>query len=147
MQPAPEVRNRTEDARRSREELALIIDRIPEMIAFVDAEQRYLYVDEDYASWYGFKKEDVVGKYVEEVLSPENYAKVRPNLIKLLKTGEELHYSHQVVRRDGKKANLAISDIPKKDKSGNVEAFFATLRDITQEKQAENIPNSIKSKK
>ena len=132
-----EVRRQTNALRSSREELALIMDSIPSMISFIDPEQRYLYVDEGYANWYGFKKEDVVGKRIDEILPPAIYAKVRPRLEEMLTTGNEVHYSHRVMRRDGQTADVAISYLPKIDENGKVEAFFATVRDITEEKKVE----------
>ena len=132
-----EVKKRTYDAEQSRTELALIMDRIPEMISFLDNELNYIYADEGYANWYGFQKEELVGKHVKDILPPKNYEKVRPKLLEVVSTGKEIHYSHQILRRDGKKVDVSISYIPKKDAQGNVEAFFATVRDITVEKQAE----------
>ncbi len=120
-----------------RAELALIMDRIPSMVAFVDARQRYIYVDESYATWYGFNKEDVVGKLVKDVLLPENYEKVRPYLDEMFESGKELEYEHRIVRYDGKPADVAVSYIPKLDVDGKVEAFFATVRDVTEEKKAQ----------
>lgn len=130
-----QVSKQTAKFEKSREELALIMDRIPSMIAFVDCNQRYIYVDESYASWYGFKKEEVVGKLIEEVLPPDNYAKVRPHLEEMLESGKELHYEHKIVRRDGKSADVAISYTPKLDSKGKMEAFFATVRDVTEERK------------
>lgn len=132
-----EVRKRTGETQHSREELALILDRIPEMISFLDKDLRYIYADEGYAAWYGFKKEELVGKYVKDILPPENYAKVRPRLLEVVATGKEIYYRHEVVRIDGTKADVSISYVPKKDQDGNVEAFFATVRDITHERLAE----------
>ena len=132
-----QVSKQTAQLEGHRQELELIMDRIPAMIAFVDREQRYIYVDESYAHWYGFEKAAVVGKLIKEVLPPSNYEKVSPRLTEMIESGEELHYEHRIVRRDGKVADVAISYIPKLDAKGKVDAFFASVRDITEEKKAE----------
>ncbi len=117
----------------SREELTLIMDNIPAMISYVDREQRYIYVDNSYASWYGFAKEEVVGKRIEEVLPLDNYEKVRPNLEWMIERGEELHYRHTITRYDGEVRTVSISYIPHLDTNGKVKAFFATVNDISDQ--------------
>ena len=132
-----EVKKRTRAMEESRAELALILNNIPEMVAFVDNNERYLYVDKAYASWYGFTQKEVIGKRVDEILPSKNYLSVKPKIEEVLRSGNEVSYSHQVRRFNGVFADLFVSYIPKKDKNGNVEAFFATVRDITKQKEAE----------
>lgn len=133
-----QVKLSTRNLERSRAELELIMDSIPEMISYLDTDLRYIYVAESYANWYGYSREEVIGKYVRDILPPENYVKVHPNLLKVVQTGEEMHYQHRATRYDGTETDVAISYIPKKDAAGKVEAFFATVRDITEEKKNES---------
>ena len=133
-----QMRKQTLALRESRAELALIVDSIPVMVSYLDTDLRYIYADHSYAAWYGFSKEEVVGKLVKEILPPENYEKVRPNLERVVETGEEIHYENVVTRFDGEVRTVAISYIPHLDEQGKTKAFFATVRDITRQRQAES---------
>jgi PAS domain S-box-containing protein len=128
-----EIQKQTQEIKSSKEELALIMDNIPAMISYLDRDQRYIYVDNSYASWYGFAKEEVVGKLIKEILPPENYEKVRPNLEWMIENGKELHYQHTITRYDGEVRTVAISYIPHLGHSGRVKAFFATVHDISEQ--------------
>ena len=132
------MRKQTLALHESRAELALIMDSIPVMISYLDPDLRYIYADNSYAAWYGFSKEEVVGKLVKEILPPTNYEKVLPNLLQVVETGEEVHYEHAITRFDGETRSVAISYIPHLDEQGKVKAFFATVRDISAQRQAES---------
>jgi len=106
------------------------------MISYLDTDLRYIYVDQSYADWYGFNKEDVVGKLVSEVLPAKNYAKVRPNLERVVKEAREISYQHHITRYNGEEADVAISYIPHLNAKGETKAFFATVRDITKQTKA-----------
>ncbi|MCP4140020.1 MAG: PAS domain S-box protein [Chloroflexi bacterium] len=131
-----QIKKQTAEIVQSKEELALIIDHIPSMVSYLDTDLRYIYVDQSYADWYGFKKEDVVGKLVSEVLPAKNYEKVRPNLEKVVAEAREINYQRHITRYNGEEAVVAISYIPHLDPKGKIKAFFATVRDITEKVKA-----------
>jgi|GEM_PF-2076060 PAS domain S-box-containing protein len=126
-----QIRKKTAELASNQEELTLIMDNIPAMVSYIDREQRYIYADHSYASWYGFAKEEVVGKLIQEILPLENYEKVRPNLEWMIEHGEELHYERRITRYDGETRTVSISYIPHLDNNGKVKAFFATVHDIS----------------
>jgi PAS domain S-box-containing protein len=132
-----EIFKATAEVEASREELALIIDNIPTMVSYLDQDQRYLYVDRSYAAWYGLSKEDIVGKFIKDILPPETYEKVRPKLAWVIENGQEHHYQHSITRSDGEVRTVAVSYIPHLDKQGKVKGFFATVTDISDRMQVE----------
>ncbi|MBT7189237.1 MAG: PAS domain S-box protein [Anaerolineae bacterium] len=131
-----QIERQTSDLAQSKEELALIMDHIPSMVSYLDTDLRYIYADQSYADWYGFNKEDVVGKLVSEVLPAKNYEKVRPNLERVVAEAKEITYQHHITRHNGEEADVTISYIPHLDSKGKTKAFFATVRDITEQTKA-----------
>ena len=58
----------TEQALAAREEqLRLFTDNIPEPVVYLDAERRYVFVNEAFLMLYGLAREQVIGKTTEEV--------------------------------------------------------------------------------
>jgi len=58
----------------SEADLATITDNIPAMVAFVDRDLRYRFVNRNYERWLGVKPEDMLGRTAMEVYGDERYA-------------------------------------------------------------------------
>ncbi|MBN1487435.1 MAG: PAS domain S-box protein [Anaerolineae bacterium] len=125
-----------ESLRSSQEQLELIIDNIPALIGYIDAEQRFLYVNQAYADWYGFKKEEVVGKYFKDVLYPESYQVALP-MIEAVLRGEEFAFENVSYDTAGHLRAVRAMYVPHFDETGKVKAFFGLVHDITDRKQVE----------
>ena len=76
---------------RSEERMRRILDTIPAMIAYVDAGERYSFANRGYANWFGLDQQSIVGKSILEVVGPDAYAQVRPQLEQAY-TGEQVSY-------------------------------------------------------
>ena len=59
--------------RQSEARLQVITDSIPGCISYVDAEQRYRFVNRTYEEWFNCQKADLLGRTVEEVVGPTAY--------------------------------------------------------------------------
>ncbi len=57
-----ELEIQNEELRRAQEELELIIDSVPAYIAYADADLNILHANHAMAAWWGYSKEQVVGK-------------------------------------------------------------------------------------
>ena len=132
------IARQTNALKESEEELALIIDNIPSMVSYLDTDLRYIYADQSYAAWYGFNKEEVMGKTVAEILPPKNYEKVLPRLQEVVATGKPVSYQHHITRVTGEEADVAITYIPRLDATGKTKAFFVTVRDVTEETKTQH---------
>lgn len=124
-----------EDLRLSKEQLAMVADGLPALISFVDSEERYLYVNKAYADWYGYSREDILGKYVSDILSEKVYKRAAKYIKKVLK-GEQVVFEN-LVYKDGKRRIIKVVYTPNQDITGEVKSFFAMIVDITEEKLAE----------
>ena len=66
--------------RQSEARLRGMADALPDLVSFVDREQRYRFVNEAYAKWVGWDPRAMEGRTVEEVLGPALYEQVRPSI-------------------------------------------------------------------
>ncbi len=70
-----ELEMQNEELRRAQEKLELIFDRVPAYIAYLDSNLNILHVNRRQAEWWGYSKEQAVGKNYEEVAPPGSYEK------------------------------------------------------------------------
>lgn len=131
------LRRRAEKAlKNSREQLELITDKLPALLAYVDSEARYLYVNQAYADWYTRSKEEFVGKYVKDVLDEKSYQGAKKYIEAVLQ-GQELSFENISYDSKGKLRAVRSTYVPHFDENEHVKAFLGLVEDITDRKQAE----------
>ncbi len=131
------ARKQAEEAlRNSQEQLELITDKIPALVAYVDSEQRYLYVNQAYADWYGCSKEELVRKRLRDVLYEESYQGVIQHIQTVLQ-GQEVYFENVSYDLEGQMRVVRVAYVPHFDENGDVKAFLGLVQDITEHKRAE----------
>ncbi|GHA80830.1 PAS domain S-box protein [Cognatilysobacter bugurensis] len=85
--------------RASERQLRTVADNVPALIAHVDAEQRYRFVNERYAGFFGRSCDEMLGARMRDVLHPEHYRSIEPKLEAVLR-GETLEFDMDVPRDD-----------------------------------------------
>ena len=60
--------------------LRLLMDSLPAFISYIDAEQRYVYANALYASFFGRSLNEILGHHVSEVLGDEAYQNARTHI-------------------------------------------------------------------
>ncbi len=129
-------RKETEQAlEESRARLELLTDTMPLLVAHVDRDLRYLYVNQAYADYYHTSKAEIVGRRVAEVLPPERYRQARPHLEAVL-AGERVEYENTARDADGQLRVLRARYVPQFDEHGQVKAFVAAIEDVTEQVEA-----------
>jgi PAS domain S-box-containing protein len=125
-------RKRVEERLRLNEsQLRLITDNIPSIITSMDSEQRYKFVNKAYEDFYGYKGEDVLGKYIFDVIVEENYRKVLP-YVRAALSGEKAHYEIELSGKDGKKHYFYNEMVPEVDDRGVVKGYTLLSTDMTE---------------
>ncbi len=131
------VRGQAEERLRESEELIrLITDNVPGLISHVDKDMIYRFVNAGYHRWFGLKKEDVVGKKVEELLDPAAFQHSLPFIQKAL-SGEEVTFEGSAILPDGSIKDFANHFVPHVLADGSVDGYFVLVTDITDIKKAE----------
>ena len=126
------VRERSLQLSESEEHLRSVIGNIPAMIAYVDAQGRYVYVNQQYRERFAPGRTDIAGCTVHEVLGDERYAVANPLIDRVLQ-GLPQYYDLQAFPGVWE----AIHYMPKRDVQGMVVGYYVLGNDITERKQAE----------
>ncbi len=123
--------------RESEEQLGLITDNLPVLISYIDAEQRFRFVNRTCETWYGRPSSEIVGKLVREIHFESAREKYRPRIEAVL-SGQDVTYEEVIRYPDGTRQNVRISYVPHFDSDRRVQAFFAVAIDVTEKKLAES---------
>ncbi len=126
------VRDRTAQLRASEAHLRSLIDNVPALIAYVDAQQRYVYVNDGYRKLFAPGQASVDGRTAREVLGEERYAIAAPRIAKVLQ-GEAQGYDWQ----PSPDVWQMVKYVPQRDAQGRVAGYYVLISDITERKQAE----------
>lgn len=126
-----------EQARRESEnQLRLVADALPVLIAYVDREHRYRFVNRGYSDWFGVSLPDVIGKHIREIIGEAAYAIVLPKIERVM-AGEKFDFEQRMPYPGGERI-IHVDYIPSLDeKTSQVKGFFALVRDVTEDKKAE----------
>ena len=112
--------------------LRTVISRVPALIAYVDAQQRYVYVNSHYRERFAPHHPDIAGRSVREVLGETRYAIAAPLIEKVLK-GEPQNYDWEPFPGVWQ----VINYMPRQDERGDVTGYYVLGADITERKRAE----------
>jgi diguanylate cyclase (GGDEF)-like protein/PAS domain S-box-containing protein len=113
-----------------KETLLRLADAIPVLIAYVDRDLRYRFVNLAYEKFFHCRRESLRGRGVSEIVSASSLERLLP-LYRRTLTGEHVAYSDRVELRDGRSLDLQIDYLPDRDDRGSVAGFFALIQDVT----------------
>jgi len=86
-------------------------------------------------SMYGYTAEEIIGKKVNLLLTPERKNEME-EILKKIKSGERMeHYETVRRRKDGTQIHISLTVSPIHDASGKLIGLSSTARDITERKR------------
>ncbi len=127
---------------RSEEQLRLITDALPVLIAYIDHQQRYCYNNRTYETWYGKPRSSLLGKPIKELVGSENYQQILP-YIKTALAGRAVTFESQGISDNGNNYWMSATYIPDFDSEGKVKGFFSLVDDITERKAVEQMKSEF----
>ena len=122
--------------RDTEERLRMITDNLPALIAYVDAEQRYLFVNRTFAHWYGRPHHEYLGRGIREVIGEEGYAIAGPMAQRAL-AGETVTYQRRM-HEPGEPRHIETTLVPDRAPEGRVVGLYILINDITAIKHAKD---------
>lgn len=122
--------------RRSENRLQLIIDSIPALIAYVDRDDIYRFVNRGYADWFGLAKDSITGRRIVDVFGRETFEQIRPHLDRA-REGEQVSYEYARQRTDGRTVYARSVVVPDLDADGRTVGFFVMSTDITEQRASQ----------
>ena len=121
--------------RQSEQKYRVITDVIPSLVAFVDTEERYQFANAAYDRWFGLDPESLKGRALKDILAPEAYAVVSPNLARALR-GERITFESYVPTPKGELRHFKAEYVPHYE-GGLLRGVFTFVSDITELKRHE----------
>jgi len=125
-----------EALRQREEELRLITDALPVLLAYVDKDHHYRFNNHAYEVWFGKPIREFTGRHVRDVLGEAAYTAVLPYIEQAL-AGQRVTYESQVSYSDGSLRYIRADYIPRINNQGEVEGYFSLVSDISDRKQTE----------
>lgn len=112
-----------------------ITDSLPALVAYIDRDHRYRFVNARYRTFYALDPEMIVGRRMSDVIGESAYAAFGTKIDAVL-NGEGQHFQqHGVAGKEDVYFNIDF--IPDIDPDGSVAGFYVMVMDITALKLAE----------
>jgi two-component system, OmpR family, sensor histidine kinase VicK len=140
-----EINDRTQAEfalRQSEEQLRLITNALPVLIAYVDNQQKYRFNNKAYEDWLNQRPADIQGHHLQEVWGEDCYVRMQPSVEAAL-AGQVVTYENEVVVYDGSPKSVNITYIPHLDENQKVKGFFALTSDISDRKAIERMKDEF----
>lgn len=93
------------------EELRLILDAIPALVAYIDASESYCLVNRAYEEWFELPRGAILGKTLREVLGEPAYLTIRPHVRAAL-AGDRVSYATDLDYPHGTRRHIEASYTP-----------------------------------
>lgn len=129
--------------RRSEEQLRLITNALPVLIAYVDAKQNYQFNNQAYEKWLGKSPETIRGKHLNQVWDCYDRMEVWVNRVL---AGEVVTYENEIQWIDGTLRSVSVTYIPHQENIGKhqkIKGFFALMTDISDQKAIERMKDEF----
>jgi len=143
LQQEINVRMQAEEAlRQSEEQLRLITNALPVLIAYVDDQQRYQFNNQAYEDWLGQSPAAINGQHLQQVWGEDCYQRMQVQVEAAL-SGRVVTYENDIVRKDGNTRSMDVTYIPHYDGNEIVKGFFALTSDISDRKAIERMKDEF----
>jgi PAS domain S-box-containing protein len=122
--------------RMKEEELETVVNRTPFMLTRCGRDLRYRFVSESYAQMLGRPAEELVGRPIAEVVGNEAFATMLPHVNRVLQ-GDRVEYETEIFYPDTAVRTVHVIYMPDKNERGEVIGWIGSIRDITDQKLAQ----------
>lgn len=134
-----------ERIKRNETQLRLVTDSVPALIAYVDNQQRYQFVNQTYSEWFGVSPAAYIGKTVKDVVGDRAYRLLAPLVEKAL-AGTPVSVNSELVYDQAGVKFVHINYVPDVTEDGAVRGFFSLVNDLTAAKRSEELLKSTEER-
>lgn len=116
--------------------LAHSLKSIHECVSITDIENNLIFVNQSFLDTYGFTEEEIIGKNIDIVGSPNNRAGIFDEILSSTLNGGWLGETINK-RKDGTEFPISLSTSIIRDKEGRILGLIGVAQDITERRQTE----------
>ncbi|MFA6562396.1 MAG: PAS domain S-box protein [Verrucomicrobiia bacterium] len=131
--------------RESEERFHALFEKAPLGYQSLDAEGRFIEVNQAWLETLGYSREEVIGKWFGDFLAPEFVAAFRERF-PLFKAAGKIHSEFQMPRKNGERRFIAFEGRIAHTADGGFKQTHCILQDITERKRAEEAVVAIKER-
>ncbi len=141
----PQLQEHLDILEENERRLRLLTDNLPARISYVDAEQRFVFVNHEYEKAFGLKRSLIIGKHVQTILGHDNYAKVEQHIHEVL-CGNQVRFESLFVGEKGEPKWFEVNYVPYIEPGQGVAGFYDLTLDLTEKKRAEKEKTNLQIK-
>ena len=130
------VAERTAELQQSEERMRLVMDSIPALVAYFDAQRVYRYLNRGYADWFGVDTARPESVSARQFLGEAVYAIVRPHVRRAM-AGQAQSFTYELTTHRGERRIVRTSFAPEITEDGRVAGCFELTFDITEQRRAQ----------
>ncbi|HEY9768019.1 MAG TPA: ATP-binding protein [Coleofasciculaceae cyanobacterium] len=128
--------------RHSEEQMRLIANGLPVLIAYVDKQQHYRFNNEAYQTWLGLDPSAIYDRHLLQVHGIEEYQQIQA-YVEIALMGETVTYERDLILQDGCVHSLSVTYIPHLQEQKKIQGFFALTSDISDRKAIERMKDEF----
>ena len=131
-------RKRAEEAlRQSEQRYRQLVDTMSEGLGVRDEGGLIIYANDSLCEMCGYSQEEVIGRSVVDFLDPDSRKVFDQRTVR--RTGQIANYELVLIRKDGVKRRVRVSEVPITDSQGRSSGSFGVISDITERAKAEEL--------
>ena len=113
------------------------LDATPALIAYIDDQLRYRYINEAYEKWFGLSTDAIIGQLVEDIIDPAAFSVFREAVARTL-GGEVVTLRNVFELADGEERQIEARLLPQTGPDGRIVGCFSLAFDISDRIVAED---------
>ena len=131
------------DLRAQRSQLRAVTDITPLMLTQCSRDLNYKFVNQSYAAMLDLTPQQIIGRPIAEILGAEAFETIRPHIETVLR-GQPVEYEAAIPYPRVGSRFVRVIYMPERDAKGHVEGWIASITDITEHKQADELLRQAK---
>jgi len=130
------LKQHSQELEESNREFRMLAANVPARFCYIDADQRYRYVNKRLEELFGIPEEEIIGEQVRDVLGTEAYECVREHIEKAL-SGEQVSFETAISFASGPR-HIRATYVPRfGEDADKVLGYYSVVADVTELKEAE----------
>ncbi len=121
------------------DQINLVADALPVLIAYCNKDLIYQYVNQTYEQWFGLDRKDIIGKHVTDVIGREAFETVRSMIDRVMK-GESVSEVREIYYARGPMRIAHVTYVPHFEGGAEGEktvvGYFALIEDMSERTRA-----------